>query len=275
MPTKINIADTIAEEMAEGRLPIPTLPEVALAISNIMRNDPNAVHVAQVIAKDPATTARLLAAANCVGIRGAGKVADNLIVAIPRLGFHLTRVLVNRIAMEQMFYARSSVLNKITKKIWSNSLEISALCHVLAKNFTKLNGETAMMVGLVHMVGALPIIRMLDFRQMGESDVPRIEETIAKHQAVVGQLVLKKWQFPKDLIAIPAIAGDYSRVHDGPADYGDVLNVAIAQLNHKNETLDSSQIPAFAKLGIDTSTTLWGMPDIRGAYIQDLEMLVA
>ena len=274
MPTEINIADTIAVEMAEGRLPIPTLPEVALAISNIMRTDPNAVHVAQVIAKDPATTARLLAAANSAGIRGAGNVADNLIMAIPRLGFHLTRVLVNRIAMEQMFCARSAVLNQVIKKIWSNSLEISALCHVLAKNFTKLNGETAMMVGLVHRVGALPIIRLLDFREMHESDLSHIEETIAAHQAEVGQLVLKKWQFPKDLLTIPTIAGDFSRSHDGPADYGDVLNVAMAQLNHQNATLDSSQIPAFKKLGIDTDTTIWGMPNIRGAYMQDLEMLV-
>ena len=262
--------------MAAGRLILPTLPEVALAIDAIIgREDADVARVAREIAKDPATSARLLAAANSVAMRGAGKAADHLMMSITRLGLPLTRVLVNRIAMEQMFCARSASLNQIMKKTWTRSLETAALSRVLAQQYTKLNPETAMMAGLIHLVGVLPIIRLLDQHHQGGNESLHNEETIFKLQAGIGQLVLKLWKLPDELAQIPNIAGRFAYSHDNHAEYGDVLNVAIIELNHTNlhTNIDRSQIPAYQQLGIKADADVLKIQKVQDAYKQSLEML--
>lgn len=274
MITEKIIMDMVREEMAAGRLILPTLPDVALSIGEIIsREDVNAARVAQEIAKDPATAARLLAAANCTGVRGAGKAVDNLAAAITRLGFGLTRTLVNRITMEQMFCARSGALNQMMKTIWSCSLEVAALSRVLSRQCAALNTETAMLAGLVHLVGVLPIIRLIDLHHKIENEAPQIEQTIFKLQADVGQLVLKAWKLPPDLVAIPQMAYQFDRRHEGPADYGDVINVAILMLNHQRQEVDRTRVPAFSALGMNAEIEVMEMPKVQEAYEKSLDML--
>lgn len=276
MTSEQNLMQMVAEEMASGRLVLPTLPEVALSIGDMIRRDDVDVdRIAREISKDPAIAARLLSAANHVGVRGAGKAADNLKMAITRLGFNLTRALVSRISMEQMFCAKSARLNQIMKRTWTRSLEVAALSRVLATHCTRLSSETAMLAGLIHQVGVLPIIRLFDGLQKNEDSDAQIELSIQQLQAQVGTLVLQKWGFPPELVAIPAAACDFLRNHEGVADYGDVICVAIMQLNMGGTEVRREQVPAFAKLGIGHEVEILEMPNVHEAYEKSIEMLTA
>ena len=60
--------------------------------------------------------------------------------------------------VQQMFQATSEMVDKRMREIWSRSTEIAGICHVLCRHRTKLRPDQATLAGLVHKIGALPIL---------------------------------------------------------------------------------------------------------------------
>jgi HD-like signal output (HDOD) protein len=262
----------IREEFAAGRLVLPTLPEVAMRIGEIVRTgDADAAKVAAEVAKDPAIASRLLSVANSASVRGAGPAVSTLRLAITRLGFSLTRVLVSQLAMKQLFSARSPVLRRIMHDTWQQSLEVAALSQVLAAR-VHLYTETAMLGGLMHRVGVLPIAKLLDQHPQLIHDKPTAQEAIDLLHPHVGSLVLKAWKFPDELVSVPRAAFDFAREHDGPADYADVVCVSML-LTAPPDGVDRAAVPAFARVGVSADVESVEMSGMQDGYGRNLELL--
>jgi HD-like signal output (HDOD) protein len=272
--------DMVNNKLAANRLTIPTLPQIAITVGEMIRQDEeDAAGLAEEIAKDTGIAARLLAMANNIGARGAAKPAENLTAAIARLGFHHTRVIVSRIAIEQMFRARSPALKGIMERTWSRSLEVAALNRALATECTRLNGDTAMLAGLIHLIGVLPLVKLFDENSQLEISELQFDRVIAAMHSQVAGLVLRAWKFPAELIAVPECAFDFLRAHDGDADYVDVTSVSILQSYAANspefDVNKRSRIPAFEKLGLTQDIDAKEMGNIQNAFIENLESLLA
>ncbi len=270
----------VAEEMAAGRLTLPSLPEAAATVGELVRRDDvTAAHLAAEIGKDPAMAARLLRMANSAAVSGVGPQAETLTRAITKLGFNLTRALVSRMAIEQMFHPRSPELKGFMRRIWRQSLEVAALSRVLAQSLTRLDPDTAMLAGLVHLVGVLPIVRLVEDRPELISDEAQLEAAIARLHQAVGRFVLKVWKFPPELIEMPLLATDFLRRHEGLADYADVVCVSLLQLRGDAAgpyaEIDPAQVPAFAQLGLRAEVEVLEVPELRGAYERTTQMLAA
>lgn len=63
-------------------------------------------------------------------------------------------------AAEQMFHARSPVVDRMLRQAWVRRQEVAALAHVLTLHYAALNPELALLAGLVHEISALPILRL-------------------------------------------------------------------------------------------------------------------
>ena len=50
------------------------------------------------------------------------------------------------------------MLRERSKDVWEHTLQISALSYILARKCTPLDAERALLAGLVHDVGVLPIL---------------------------------------------------------------------------------------------------------------------
>jgi HD-like signal output (HDOD) protein len=280
MNVEQQIMDVVGNKLAANRLLVPTMPEVAISVGEMIRQDEvDAAAIAEEVAKDAGIAARLLAIANNIGARGAAGPAENLTAAITRLGFHHARVIVSRIAIEQMFRAHSPTLRGIMERTWSRSLEVAALSRALATECTRLNGETAMLAGLVHLIGVLPLIKLFDDNfQLAASEQQFDRVITAMHPQVAG-LVLRAWKFPADLVLVPECAFNFSRTHSGDADYVDVTTVSILQsyAAHSSEFAEkkSRRIPAFEKLGLTQDVETKEMKNIQDAFIENLETLLA
>jgi len=262
----------VRDEIGTGHLVLPTLPDVAIRIGKIVSGETaDAGTVADEVAHDPAIASRLLAVANSVSIRGAGPAIGTLRAAIARLGFGLTRVLVSQMALKQLFFAQSPAFKQIMQDTWSRSLEVAAMSQVLAAP-VKLSGETAMLAGLVHQVGVLPVAKLLDRHPSLIRDPVAAKQAIAMAHPYVARLVLMTWKFPEELVDVPQAAFDFTRVHDGPADYADLVSVSIL-LTGASEDVDRATVPAFAKIGLDpqadSAETSW----LQEAYDRNLELL--
>lgn len=280
MSVERNLMSRIAAEMAAGRLTLPSLPEAAATVGELVRRDDvTAARLAAEIGKDPALAARLLRVANSAAVSGSGPRAESLTRAITKLGFNLARTLVSRMAIEQMFHPKSPALKAYMRRIWQQSLEVAALSRVLAERLTPLEPDTAMLAGLVHLVGVLPIVRLVDDHPELVRSEAELETAIAHMHQAVGRFVLSVWKFPPELIEVPVLAADFRRRHAGPADYADVVCVSLLQLRGdaagQLDAVDPALVPAFAQLGLRPEAEVLEMPDLRGAYERTTQLLAA
>lgn len=269
----------VTEALRHNRLTLPTLPEMVMRIGQLAQ-DPNttAARLAAEIGRDPAMTVRLLRVANSSALRGERRV-DSLPQAVMRLGTGLVRSLVSGLALEQLFFSQSPALRERLRRSWAHSLEVAALAQVLASRSATLRPDLGMLAGLVHEIGTLPIIRMAETLGDDLLDETGKERAVHQLQRRVGPLVLQAWKFPAELVDVPALWIDFSRTHDGPADYIDLVTVAALQSQQHREgkmaSIDRTQVPAFAKLGISAEVDVFDLEGVADRYEESHAALAA
>jgi putative nucleotidyltransferase with HDIG domain len=262
----------LLKDLESNTLVLPTLPEVALRVRDAVDDeDASIADIVKVIATDAALSARLIQVANSPLMR-ASKAIDSLDMAVNRLGMKLVRDMVIAMVMEQMFQATSELTDKKLRQIWEHSTTVAAISHALASQFTKLSPEQAMLAGLVHDIGALPILtKAEDYPELLENEA-MLDKIIDKLHAKIGKAILQAWNFPPELIKVPAEHEDLAR-DSAQTDYVDVVTVANLQSymgsNHPLAQKDWSTIPAFQKLGLNPEINVIEMEetadDIREA----------
>lgn len=254
------VLETVRQEIIDAiksdQLVLPTLPEVALRVREVAE-DPEADidQLTDIIGSDPALSARIIKVANSPLLR-ASKAIEDLKMALMRLGMEYTCNIATGLAMEQMFQATSDMVDKRLREIWSRSSEIAGICHVLCKHYTKLRPDQATLAGLVHKIGALPILTYAEEHPALLKDSITLDRVIEQLHAPIGDLILQKWEFPEELRKIPSQCITFKR-EAAAADYGDLVTVAMLQsymgTDHPMAQIDHQQVTAFARLGIDPS----------------------
>ncbi len=254
MSLEQDFLNELVDAIKNDRLTLPTLPEVALKIRDAVSNpDVNSSSLSNVISQDVALAARIIKVANSPLMRGAVAV-DNLQLAITRMGINFVRNLATGLAMEQMFQATHDSVDKRLRQSWEHSLEVASISHVLASNFTKLKPEQATLAGLVHEIGILPILTLAEENPEILEKEEVLDKIISRLHGKVGRAIMKAWEFPEELIDVPLGCTDFTRDGGATADYVDVVTVAKIQSftedNNPYPDLDTSTVPAFAKLGL-------------------------
>ncbi|MEC8427657.1 MAG: HDOD domain-containing protein [Pseudomonadota bacterium] len=253
------VADKVRQELLtaieQDKLVLPTLPEVALRVREVAE-DPDASidQLVSVIGNDAALAARIIKVANSPLLRASKEIVD-LKMALMRLGMEYTCNLATGLAMEQMFQATSDMVDKRMREIWSRSTEIAGICHVLCRHRTKLRPDQATLAGLVHRIGALPILTYAENHPELLSDSITLDNVIESLHAQIGDKILEKWDFPAELLKVPSQHLQFDR-DASDADYADIVTVAVLQsymaTDHKLSDVDYSTVKAFARLGLDT-----------------------
>jgi HD-like signal output (HDOD) protein len=240
-------------------LVLPSLPEVALRIREAAEDENmTARDITETLMQDPSLTARLIQVANSPLYRTRNPI-DDLQVAVTRLGIRLVRDLVINLAMKQIYQATSDVLDEQFRAIWNTSIETASICRMMATITKGLNPEQALLAGLIHNIGALPILVKADEDYDLLQDPETLAEIVYSMQGEVGVMILNKWNFPEQMIEVVDKCNDFSHTHDGGARLVDVVQVALLQGEHVPEKYrpgDLSAIPAFANLGMDSEVNV-------------------
>lgn len=244
-----SLAANIMSAIEQDKLTLPTLPEIALRIRQC-ENDPNldTMTLARIIEHDPATTAQLLRIANSPLVRREVKVAD-LSKAISLLGINYCARLAISLSTRQLFNSKNASSEEKMREIWQNSLNIACHCYVLADK-AKLIPEEAFLAGLVHKIGALPIIAMAD-KDDGYS-LEELNHTIDKIHPMLGESILSHWQFPRSIADIPQNYQDPSR-HMCSLDLCDLVAIANNQTCPEERRLPWADLSAIERMGWHSS----------------------
>ncbi|CDZ95985.1 MULTISPECIES: HDOD domain-containing protein [Pseudomonadaceae] len=274
------LADKVQRELTKAieddQLVLPTLPEVALRVREAAEDpDVSIPTLARVIGNDTALTARIIKVVNSPLLRTNREIND-LQTAISRLGINYTSNLATGLAMEQMFQATTDAVDRKMREVWNKSTEIAAISHVVCRNFTRLPADQATLAGLVHQIGVLPILTYAEEHGALLGDSISLNHVIDRIHPIIGEKILRTWEFPEPIAAVPGQYLNFSRAAD-KADYVDIVQVATLQSHigstHPYTQLDWNQIPAFARLGLDPSTLLEEDEDLSAAMDAAMSML--
>lgn len=269
--------ESLISDLKSNKLVLPTLPEVALKVREAVNDEEASIsNIAKVIATDAALSARIIQVANSPLLR-ASRAIETLDMAVNRLGMKLVRDMVTSMVMEQMFQATTDLTDKKLRQVWEHSTMVAAISHALAAQYTKLNPELAMLAGLVHDIGVLPVITHAE-------DYPELLNNEAALNAVlravhgkIGTAILKAWHFPDELVAVAAEHENLAR-DSAEVDYVDVVTVANLQsymgTDHPLAKEDWSKIPAFAKLGLNYEVNVIEMEE-TAENIKEVQRLLS
>ncbi|WP_031438502.1 HDOD domain-containing protein [Methylobacter tundripaludum] len=252
--------DHVQVELDANRLVLPTLPDIALKVKNAVTDgDISAKELAAMIVTDAALSTQIIRVANSPVYRGASEI-NNIQMAVSRLGNNTIRSLVTSLVMKQMFRPSSKLLESLFRRTWEQSVNVSAISRALCAFVPHLNSDEAMLAGLIHQIGKLPILMLVENIPEFRDSPTRMEKLLEKAHPAVGKLIMDAWDFPANL---KPVASEYVnfRYDSGPkADYVDVVQVAflqsIAGTDHPACRVDCSAVPSFTKLGFPANTEI-------------------
>ena len=268
---------TLYHACKQDKLALPTLPKVARAIQEAMQ-DPNitSARLARIVQVDLAVTGGLIRLANSVVYRGVQTIPD-VRNAIIRLGMEITRSAVMSLSMQQLFRTKSPLMKHRMKAAWNRSVHVSALSYVIARHCPKFNPEHAMLAGLVHDVGVIPILDYVSRHEIevGENE---LEAAIIKLHRLVGELVVGYWGLGSEITEIVRYSGDWYRDDKDTPDYGDIVRIARLYRLNQSESRGPlpryDEVPAYYKLGLGFPATD-GTVDVIAEASEELSAVMA
>ncbi|KPB73248.1 Uncharacterized protein ALO83_01764 [Pseudomonas cannabina pv. alisalensis] len=230
---------------------LPTLPEVALRIRLAAEDTEISIaDLSKVIGSDTALSARLIKVANSPLLRPNFEVSD-VNTAIRRLGVNYTCNLAIGLVVEQMFHAKSEVIEQKMREIWKQSLQVAGISYTLCQRYTHLKPDQATLAGLIHLIGILPILTYAEDHFELLADPISLNHVIDSIHPVIGERLLRSWDFPEPLACVPGQFQDFARVSKNP-DYTDLVQIATVHI-HKNtdhpfSEIEMTDLPAFHQL---------------------------
>ncbi len=146
----------------DGEFEVPSMPGISARIHDtIVRDDFSIEEVARLISADPSIAGGLINLANSALFAGRDKVTT-LERAVVRLGVKQTHTLVMTLATKALFTARQPWLKQRLKAIWRHAVDMGAYAAVLAGLSPRLDKAQAMLLGLLHEIGAIPLLELAD-----------------------------------------------------------------------------------------------------------------
>jgi HD-like signal output (HDOD) protein len=244
-------------ELAGEKIDLPSFPEVAARVRKALADEHVEIEdVVRIVGAEPALAARMLQLANSAAMNTSGRRIADLRQALSRIGFNMARSAAIAFAMSQLRRAEAyRGLEQALDELWQRAAHVGAVSHVVARRFTRVNAETALLAGLLQCVGRLYLLtRAVKFP--GVLDDPAVfQRIVAGMHGRVGQAILRHWEISEDVVEAVVASENPQREHDGATDLTDVLSVggALASLppNARADDMLFLDMPAARRMKLD------------------------
>lgn len=252
MQTAAGFVQQLAGDLNKGDLELPMFPDSVVRIQQACQvEEVDIDEVIQIISSDPALAARVLELSNSAAIRGASEISD-LRQAVIRMGNKLVQSSVVAFALRQAERNEglSNESRKALKEIWEESVELAARCHVIAKRFTKLSADEALLTGLLSVLGRLYIL--LKSQEYGAIEYSELELILADWHPAIAKAIAESWDMSEELVNALESQLDTDPPVQESASLTEVLSAARLILSHNisGDPLVASEYPLLQRLGI-------------------------
>ncbi len=251
------LVEALTLELAGEKIDLPSFPDIAVRVRKALTNDEVDIDdVARIISAEPALAARLLQLANSAALNTSGRRVTDLRSAISRIGFNMARSATIAFAMSQLRRAEAyKGLEEPLSELWNRSTHVAAVSRVVAKRFTQVNHDEALLAGLLQGVGQLYLLtRAVRFPAL-LADAGTYQRIVAEWHCRIAQAILRNWEMAEEIIAAVVAGENTDREHEGATDLTDVLSVggALASLgpDPRAEEMMFLSMPAARRMKLD------------------------
>lgn len=208
MSTEHLLLVSLLKKLKDDALVLPTLPEVAMRVQEVVgRSDASLKQVAEVIGQDAAISARIIKVANSA-LYSRGVPAESINSAVSRIGLIQIKCIATSVAMEQLFISTNEMVWEVMDEVWRTSIDVTAAACSMLQMYNKrhsssrLNLDTLTLAGLVHNIGALPVLTEAEANPHLFTSIDQLRALVRKMQGPLGRAVLKSWDFSTEVMEV-------------------------------------------------------------------------
>jgi HD-like signal output (HDOD) protein len=165
----------------------------------------------------------------------------------------MLRTLVVAASMNKLAAMEIPAIKKHLAAFWVRSHEVAAISYVLSKSQSHLVPEQALLAGLTHNIGVLPLLLYIDQHARFANDAD-VEVVMRRCAAIVGERLLQLWEFPAELVAIPMAHEDLHRAAESNvASYADIVTVANLLNQGGSKIVNWDDVASVKRIGIHSN----------------------
>jgi len=274
-----SITALIAERVESANFKLPVFNQVALEVQSAIKSEADLKEIEKLILKDQALASEILRVANSAFFAGLAKL-NNIQQALVRLGLNRVLSVVMLAAQKQAFKATHPFLVQLMLKLWQQASASAGACRWVAlKAGYRDLAESAFLAGLLHDLGSLVILKVLDdilqngtkktkggeeAGESGASAAPDLTESvilevIATLHCEYGYRVMESWQFPPEYAVV-------ARDHALPGFESQNTLLVIVRL------VDAACRKAGIGMDSDPELVLEALPEAQSLGIRDVHL---
>jgi HD-like signal output (HDOD) protein len=251
---------SLAAELSKGKVELPSFPDIALRVRKVL-SDENVSQdmVVRVVGSEPALAARLMQIGNSAALNFSGKPITELRTAISRMGFNMVRSAAIAFAMSQLKKQDAlKGLEKPLEELWKRSAAVAAMSHAVARSYSKVNPDTALLAGLLHGIGQLYILTRSAQHPGLFANQAAYTAIVRDWHSAIAKALLENWEMAEEVIEAVSGFEDLERSHSGPVDLTDVVTVGnlLAAFKDHPETIELNMhdVAACKRMQIDRAS---------------------
>lgn len=214
-PSNLSLEEIVAKHLASNEISLPLFDQTATRVQQMVQSgDYDVEDVGRLIQSDPALTGDLLRMSNSTFFGGIEKVAT-VRDAIMRLGMRQVVELLVLSGQRKLYRLRDPALHGFVERLWSHAVACGVGSEWLARKL-RIEGarEQAFLAGLLHDVGKLLLLRVLDELKASGSLPFEPSETLVQQlldglHPEQGFALMSQWN-------IPDTYGEVVRDHEKP-----------------------------------------------------------
>ncbi len=204
-PEAVAIENLLVSYFDGHDLNMPPLSHVTERVLKLLRSKKSSMaSISETLSEDPVLAASILRMANCPLYRGLDKIAA-VTPAVTRLGAKAVHTLMMHESLRStMFPGNKGGESNMAQRLWSRSLVSAHVMRALSK-FTKVDEEDAYLLGLLHDIGSVVVLRIiLNDRTVSsfDPDENTFEYLCAECHQEFGELIANEWNLPDDVTSI-------------------------------------------------------------------------
>jgi len=252
MQTAADFVQQLAGDLNRGELELPMFPDSVIRIQQVFSADEVDIDdVVRIISSDPALAARILQLSNAAANRAVNEIVK-VRQAVIRVGNKIVQSSAVAFAIRQAENNEdlSSEAKAVLREIWVESVELAARCYVIAKKYTKLNADEALLTGLLSVLGRLYIfMKSEDYEALSYSE---LETVLADWHPAICKAIAESWNMSDELVNALETQLDTNPALQEAASLAEVLSAAklIFQYETSGDPLVASEYPLLQRLGI-------------------------
>jgi len=195
------LSEIVEEYISAGRIELPVLDKTAIRIQEMMaKGEYDPVAVERLVVSDPALSGSLLRHANSSFFGGIEKVLT-VRDAIVRLGVKRVAELVLLSTIGEQYQLSNEIFRDFATRLWRHAVGAGLGAQWLAKKTMANRVQEAFLAGLMHDIGKLLLLRVLDelvraktLKFMPSEDL--ILELLDGLHCSCGEMLLQYWNLP-------------------------------------------------------------------------------